>query len=125
MTIEVMKQALEALELYQSKSSVQMFDVAITALRAAIEQAQSEQEPRRLEDQEKCHCDSPTWCKHYNKCNRKMLGLPPAPRQWQGLTKDELLELWESNTEQPFPEWFVDFKRAYEVIEAKLKEKNA
>ena len=46
------------------------------------------------------------------------------PRQWQGLTKDELWELWESNTEQPFPEWFVDFKRAYEVIEAKLKEKN-
>ena len=43
MTIEAMKQALEALELYQSKSSVQMFDVAITALRAAIEQAERQQ----------------------------------------------------------------------------------
>lgn len=44
MTIEAMKQALEALELYQSKSSVQMFDVAAKGLRAAIEQAEK-QEP--------------------------------------------------------------------------------
>ena len=46
------------------------------------------------------------------------------PRQWQGLTNEELWELWNSHTEQPFPEWFVDFKRAYEVIAEKLKEKN-
>ena len=32
-----MKQALEALELYQSKSSVQMFDDAVKALRQALE----------------------------------------------------------------------------------------
>ena len=44
MTIEAMKQALDALELYQSKSSVQMFDVAAKGLRAAIEQAEK-QEP--------------------------------------------------------------------------------
>ena len=43
MTIEAMKQALEALELYQSKSSVQMFDVAAKGLRAAIEQAERQQ----------------------------------------------------------------------------------
>ena len=47
-----------------------------------------------------------------------------APRQWQGLTNEELWELWNSHTEQPFPEWFVDFKRAYAVIAEKLKEKN-
>lgn len=35
---EAMKLALEALELYQSKMSVDMFDVAITALRQALEQ---------------------------------------------------------------------------------------
>ena len=35
-----MKQALEALELYQSKSSVQMFDDAAKVLRQAIEQAE-------------------------------------------------------------------------------------
>lgn len=45
-------------------------------------------------------------------------------RQWQGLTDEELWELWNSHTEQPFPEWFVDFRRAYAVIAEKLKEKN-
>lgn len=35
---EAMKLALEALELYQSEMSVQMFDAAITALRQALEQ---------------------------------------------------------------------------------------
>ena len=34
---ELMQQALEALELYQSKSSVQMFDDAVKALRQALE----------------------------------------------------------------------------------------
>ena len=37
MSREAMKQALEALELYQSKSSVQMFDDAVKALRQALE----------------------------------------------------------------------------------------
>ena len=40
MSIEAMKQALEALEMYQSKSSVQMFDDAVKALRAAIDHAE-------------------------------------------------------------------------------------
>jgi len=35
---EAMKMALEALELYQSKMSVDMFDVAIAVLRTALEQ---------------------------------------------------------------------------------------
>jgi hypothetical protein len=48
----------------------------------------------------------------------------PAQRQWVGLTDEEVWDLWNSHTEQPFPEWFVDFKRAYKVLEAKLKEKN-
>ena len=41
-SISAMKLALEALELYQSKSSVQMFDDAVKALRQALE---TEQEP--------------------------------------------------------------------------------
>lgn len=35
---EALKLALEALELYQSKMSVDMFDVAIAVLRTALEQ---------------------------------------------------------------------------------------
>ena len=48
----------------------------------------------------------------------------PAQRTWVGLTDEEVWDLWNSYTEEPFPEWFVDFKRAYKVLEAKLKEKN-
>ena len=126
MSLDAMKQALEALEGFipylplPDKTQCGRYDKAITALRAAIEQAQD------------THDD---WCASLTQL---LMSMPPKPapcncklktaqrdsRQWQGLTKDELLELWELNTEQPFPEWFVDFKRAYEVIEAKLKEKN-
>ncbi len=74
---------------------------------------QPEQDPRRWEDQETCHCDSPTWCKHYNKCNRKMLGLPPAPRQWQGLTDDE---------RNQFRQWA--HPEIIDAIELKLRERN-
>lgn len=52
MAIEAMKQALEALELYQSKSSVQMFDVAAKGLRAAIERAEKPRQWQRLTDDE-------------------------------------------------------------------------
>jgi len=45
-------------------------------------------------------------------------------REWVGLTDDEVWDLWNAHTEQPFPDFFVDFKRSYAVIEAKLKEKN-
>jgi hypothetical protein len=50
---------------------------------------------------------------------------PQASKPWVGLTDDEVWELWNSHAEQPFPDFFVDFKRSYGVIEAKLKEKNA
>ncbi len=44
MSIEAMKQALEALEAYQHNGSVQLFDEAITSLRQAIAEAEK-QEP--------------------------------------------------------------------------------
>jgi hypothetical protein len=40
--LAAMKQALEALEAYQLNGSVQLFDVAITSLRQAIEQAEKQ-----------------------------------------------------------------------------------
>ena len=45
-------------------------------------------------------------------------------REWVGLTDEEVWDLWNSNTEEPFPEWFVDFKQSYKTIESKLKERN-
>jgi len=94
---------------------------AIEALRARL--AEPEQEPVA------CDCDSPAWCKQYKKCHRAMLGFEPyvAPpqREWQGLTDEEVRDLWSwamtaeaertANTQQHA------FARA---IEAKLKEKN-
>ena len=52
MSKEAMQLALEALEMYQSKSSVQMFDVAVGALREALAEQPAQQEPvaKRFED---------------------------------------------------------------------------
>jgi len=56
---ETMKLALEALELYQSEMSVQMFDAAITALRQALEQP-SDIDAAVLAEREACSevCES-------------------------------------------------------------------
>jgi len=57
--------------------------------------AQPEQEPVA------CDCDSPSWCKQYKKCNRKMLGFMPyvaqPQRTWVGLTKEERHEISMAN----------------------------
>ena len=108
---ELMQQALDALEKHVLEYET------IEALRA------------RLAEPVACDCDSPAWCKQYKKCHRAMLGfepyVAPPPRGWQGLTDEEVRDLWSwsmtaeaertANTQQHA------FARA---IEAKLKEKN-
>ena len=83
---EALKLALEALELYQSKMSVEMFDAAITALRQALEQPE---------------------------------------RELVGLTDEELRHAY---GEVSGNEWCLggisNAETFYDVIEAKLKEKN-
>jgi|GEM_PF-4609109 len=85
MSIEVIKQALEALEMYLKLDTmdeahileVEIAPKAITALRAAIEQAQ---EPVCDKDPQGCwsvRCQLGKICKH------------TTPRQWQGLTDEE------------------------------------
>jgi hypothetical protein len=54
----------------------------------------------------------------------KLSGHPLPEREWVGLTEDEIWELWNTHIEQPYPDFYVDFKNAFKVIEAKLKEKN-
>ena len=104
-----MKQALEALERGETKLRYQ----AITALRAAIEQAEK-QEPHSL----LCVCGA-EWDIYPD--GKEVLA-STAPRQWQGLTDEEVSEILDR--EIGFNSCFgpeTDFARA---VEAKLKEKN-
>ena len=72
-----------------------------------------------------CDCDSPSWCKQYKKCNRKMLGFMPyvaqPQRTWVGLTDEELQPIADEYRIL-FGSWVTDFARA---IEAKLRSKNS
>jgi hypothetical protein len=117
MSREAMQMALEALELYQSKSSVQMFDDAVKALRQALE---TEQEPVawmhttgtghvyfRKKPQDKVFNPQPVYT------------VPPK-KQWVGLTDDDVIYFRSQAT-------FCDeFDAAFmaELIEKDLKEKN-
>jgi len=88
MTIEAMKQALEALEHVHRTGDTQVFDLCyadkvIPTLRAAIEQ----------------------------------------PRQWQGLTDEEIINVIHPLTMADMADEATDYEIA-RAIEAKLKEKN-
>jgi hypothetical protein len=121
MSKEAMKQALEALELYQSKSSVQMFDDAVKALRQALD---TEPEALRLAD---ALDDEFTQGRISNHNGRKAAVelRRLALKQWVGLTDEEIQDLgylsekFDASNSEWFDRW--GFARA---IEAKLKEKN-
>lgn len=111
---ELMQKALGIMEWISGLESTPLVVKSefLNALRARL--AQPEPEPVA------CDCDSPAWCKQYKKCHRAMLGFEPyvAPpqREWQGLTDEEIVEVWKNASG-----YDLDFARA---IEAKLKEKN-
>jgi hypothetical protein len=114
MSREAMKQALEALELYQSKSSVQMFDDAVKALRQALE---TEQEPV-------CWTVADGWVYANDtsqvgtskEVNWETLYTAPS-KQWVGLTDEEIhgIDGYEEDRKM------YRFARA---IEQALKERN-
>jgi len=123
MSLDVMKQALAALEgwanhgewvwpesaLEQAKRNT---TESITALRAAIEQAQ---EPVAWISEGGDVSRSKRYMEEMGfKCNP----LYTAPRQWQGLTADEIWDVW---CEQAKREFVTAFARS---LEAKLKDKN-
>ena len=118
MSKEAMKLALEALESLSmndysgyeiSKHETYKIDNAITVLTEAMAEQPAQKRPQ--------NCGT-------GYCSCIECVMEPAQRTWVGLTDEEVWDLWNSYTEEPFPEWFVDFKRAYKVLEAKLKEKN-
>ena len=119
MSLDAMKQALEALEGFipylplPDKTQCGRYDKAITALRAAIEQAQD------------THDD---WCASLTQL---LMSMPPKPapcncklktaqrdsRQWQGLTDEERGQVINAN-------FGTGLWQMAKAIEAKLKEKN-
>lgn len=86
MSREAMKQALEALELYQSKSSVQMFDDAVKALRKALE---TEQEPVAHIDH-RIHSWPDCFVIRADPPHTSPLYLSLPKREWVGLTDEEV-----------------------------------
>lgn len=112
MSIDAMKQALEALDdvlqLSAEHSEVR------AALRAAIEQAQ---EPVAWVGPSWLHPDTRTW-ESQSFAAKPIKGWIPlytAPRQWQGLTEIEFRMLYVNTP---------DYKTLWEAIEAKLRNKN-
>ena len=115
MTIEAMKLALEALEeinkLSIGENAICLpaeIDGAMDALRAAIEQSEQ------------------PWVKTYAGGKPNYTVPEERPRQWQGLTDEERHEIreWQRIQTELGPVWAPMLRYLYEVIEAKLKEKN-
>jgi hypothetical protein len=130
MSITVMKLALEALE--KSKAALaeelsawdidpplrhvleahDLCEPAITALRAAIEQAEK-QEPRHIVQSNGRH--SPLLTHMMNSRNTP----PAAQRPWVGLTDEEISELW-AVSRAAVPRYATYAS----LVEAKLRSKN-
>ncbi len=120
MSIEAMKQALEALGIERGwqDGPVPHVDKAITALRAAIEQAEKPVAWRWkalvngefVSNWVLTHSEPPPYA-------TESMPLYTAPRQWVGLTDEDKAALDE--------QYGNDTLAHLDAIEAKLKEKNA
>ena len=111
---KALKLALEALEMYQGKSSVQMFDAAITALREAL--AQPEQEPVA------CQYAKDVAMFKYRCVGRCQYDTsPPEQRTWVGLTDEEIDTLVIGK--DGLPNSHLEFARAIEAAHG-IREKN-
>ena len=139
MSIEVIKQALEALEMYlkldtMDEAHILEVDIApkaITALLAAIEQAKK-QEPVAwmydfLNSDNRDEVIRDWITQSQDEITREngfnVRPLYTAPRQWVGLTDEDVLCLWTGDVPRPVmgKNKVLAFAKA---IEAKLKEKN-
>jgi hypothetical protein len=115
MTIEAMKQALEALleinELSKGENAICLpaeIDGAMDALRTAIAEAEK-QEPVTRSIKSMLQPDAYL---QNGMLNPKYTTPPAAQRQWVGLTDEEI------------DEWTPEIHSVIQAIEAKLKEKN-
>jgi hypothetical protein len=114
--INVMKQALEALEWVINGGPYPALEYkAVENLRKAIEEAEKV-EPVAVVDYSDCFTGTVDWTKDNLPHGTKLYTAPPQ-RDWLGLTDDEIRDIHWS---QPMDEY--GYARA---IEAKLKEKNS
>ena len=125
MSIEAMKQALEALEEIHRTGDTQAFDLCyapnvIPALRQAIAEAEMQEPVAWIVDGEiKVRLDMAGKL-YFSETN---VYTSPQKREWVGLT-DEDIDLYAFDigvTDNKAPAWLVTYARG---IEAKLKEKN-
>jgi hypothetical protein len=117
MSREAMKQALEALQEVQSYAPTSdWFNQRVEALRAALDAP----EPKPVGEvlNERGEVD------YFSYVPKPGSSLYTAPRQWVGLTDEEINNLWDGHIVPVFGKNGINpivFARA---IEAKLKEKN-
>jgi hypothetical protein len=125
MSIEAMKQALEALEAIYRTGDTQAFDLCyapnvIPALRQALAEAEMQEPVAWIVDGEiKVRLDMAGKL-YFSETN---VYTSPQKREWVGLT-DEDIDLYAFDigvTDNKAPAWLVTYARG---IEAKLKEKN-
>ena len=116
--IEVLKQALEALETEVSidwtnndefNASAEKMHDAITSLQQAIAELESQEPDYWLGYGLQAHTEKPFE-------NATALYIHPPQRTWQGLTDDEHCDIWYKES--------LDWMEYGKAIEAKLKEKN-
>jgi hypothetical protein len=114
MSLDAMKQALEALDGLYEPGELERVNKAITALRTAIEQAEK-QEPVCEVLNERGEVDYISYV--------PSVGTPlyTAPRKWVGLADDEIKEIIGPWGETPIKGYT---RKLFDQIEAKLKEKN-
>lgn len=134
MSIEAMKQALEALEYAVDGTNVEIVNPALTSLRQAIEQAEKQEPDAWMYEFGTDHCDAVTpvrWYKNVTALkkpdpneslvrNVRPLYLKPQ-REWVGLMDEEIALVCAECAASAHNWNDISFARA---IEAKLKEKN-
>jgi len=123
---EAAQQALEALN-HPGKAKTTDEQVAITALRAALEQP--EQEPvawmvYTLDGKSVCVTDNPA---DFTDGHRALpLYTHPPHREWRGLTEEEIRDLWSWSATSEAERTATTQQHAFaRAIEAALKERNA
>jgi hypothetical protein len=127
MSIEAMKLALEALAYKNSNLPGELHYEAITALRAAIEQAEK-QKPVAWADKYDIEREGHDF--YVNRQQPSKDGVPlytaPPQREWQGLTDEEIGKVI-TQSEITLKNYCSEDKQTEyaRAIESKLKEKNA
>ena len=133
MTIEAMKQALELIcsarlcevnSMSSRKEMLRLMSEAADTLRAAIEHAE-----RPMTHSADCwrwhHACARAWIeRNKHKSDGKEVLASTAPRQWQGLTEEEIQNATQAMDAEPLAEGWSELVKFARSIEAKLKEKN-